>query len=57
MLSCIRCQQTSDDGYLRVNLGLCTNCARELHAIIQANRRAARQEAQLATVELPGTYR
>jgi hypothetical protein len=57
MMSCIRCQQSRDDGFLRVNFGLCENCARELQVILHGNRRPDGQEPRLATLELPGTYR
>ena len=56
MMSCIRCQETRDDGYIRVNLGLCEVCARELQVIIHANRRS-NEGPRVATLELPGTYR
>jgi len=57
MMSCIRCQQSLDDGFVRVNLGLCPNCARELQAILRGNRHPAAEESRVATLELPGTYR
>lgn len=48
MMSCIRCQVSSDDGYQRVNTGLCPTCARTLSAAVQVAKKSQGGEAHLA---------
>jgi hypothetical protein len=48
MMSCIRCQVSSDDGYQRVNAGLCPACAHALSAAMQVSRRIHEPDAYLA---------
>jgi hypothetical protein len=47
MMTCIRCQQSSDDGFQRVNAGLCPSCAQTVSTVLAASRRGHENDAHL----------
>ncbi len=51
MMSCIRCQVSTDDGYQRVNSGLCPSCAHALSTAMLIARKSHQDDAHL-TLEL-----
>lgn len=52
MMSCIRCQRSTDDGYQRVAAGLCPACAHTLTLAMQSSQKGHEVEARLS-LELP----
>ncbi len=52
MMSCIRCQRSTDDGFQRVTQGLCPACAHTLTVVFQSCRKNQDTEARLL-LELP----
>ncbi|MEX0782692.1 MAG: hypothetical protein WD557_08580 [Dehalococcoidia bacterium] len=48
MMTCIRCQKSADDGYQRVNAGLCPACAHVLSTAMLVSRRGHEDDAHLA---------
>jgi recombinational DNA repair protein (RecF pathway) len=47
MMSCIRCQRSSDDGFQRVTQGLCEACAHTLTVVFQSCRKSQDTEVRL----------